>query len=287
MIFKGHTGESLQLEMIPASKCSVVQEQGQSELAFLWILEKSELIIDGTLIELEADQVLCLTGFHQVAVKSLPKANLVRFNRPFFCILDHDSEVGCKGILFYGSSKLPIIELDEEGKSKLQALWRVFEMEIKEDPDPLQLEMLQMLLKRWLILCTRMYAKQTNLQKLDFQKSDLIREFNFLVEMHFREKHQVADYAKLLFKSPKTISNAFSKLGQKSPLAYIHERLTLEARRLLGYTDKPISEIGYELGFEDVQSFSRFFKKNEGLSPSEFKENLRLGKIANSSGKSG
>ncbi|MHA7131055.1 helix-turn-helix domain-containing protein [Algoriphagus namhaensis] len=273
--------------MIPASNCSVIQEQGQSELAFLWILERSELIIDGTIIELVADQVLCLTGFHQVAVKSLPKANLVRFNRPFFCILDHDSEVGCKGILFYGSSNLPIIQLDEEGKSKLQALWRVFEMEIKEDPDPLQLEMLQMLLKRWLILCTRMYAKQTNLQKLNSQKSDLIREFNFLVEMHFREKHQVADYAELLFKSPKTISDAFSKLGQKTPLTYIHDRLTLEARRLLGYTDKPISEIGYELGFEDVQSFSRFFKKNEGLSPSEFKENLRLGKIAKSSGKSG
>ncbi|SFO00942.1 transcriptional regulator, AraC family [Algoriphagus ornithinivorans] len=285
MIFNGPTGEFLQLECIPETSCTVVPNQGKSELAFLWILEKSELIIDGACLSFEADQILCLTEFHKLSVKSLPKARLVRFNRPFFCILDHDSEVGCKGILFYGSSKLPVIELDAENKAKLEALWGVFQMEIREEPDSLQLEMLQMLLKRMLILCTRLYSQQAELQKLDHQKSDLIREFNFFVEMHFRSKHQVADYAELLFKSPKTISNAFSKLGAKSPLSYIHDRIILEGRRLLGYTDKPISEIGYELGFEDVQSFSRFFKNNEGLSPSDFRENLRLGKIANSSGK--
>lgn len=287
MIFKGPTAEHLQLEMIPDASPKLIQEQSQSELAFLWILEKSKLEVDGVSLSLEPDQIVCLTGFHKVAIESLPKANLIRFNRPFFCILDHDSEVGCKGILFYGSSTLPIIKLDPEEKIKLEALWNVFEMEMREKPDPLQLEMLQMLLKRFLILCTRIYASQINLQDLDPQKSDMVREFNFLVEMHFREKHQVADYADLLFKSPKTISNAFSKMGSKSPLSYIHDRITLEARRLLGYTDKPIKEVGYELGFEDIQSFSRFFKKNEGLSPTEFKENFRSGKIANSSGKSG
>lgn len=284
MIFKGPTGEHLQLEMIPETNALTIQDQKQSELAFLWVLAQSELIVDGVAVTLQENEVVCLTGFHKVTVKHLPKANLIRFNRPFFCILDHDSEVGCKGILFYGSAALPIISLDETGVSKLNALWNVFEMEMDEKPDPLQLEMLQTLLKRLLILCTRMYSEQINLEQLDPQKSDLVREFNFLVEMYFREKHQIADYADLLFKSPKTISNTFSKLGAKSPLSYIHDRITLEARRLLGYTDKPIKEVGYALGFEDIQSFSRFFKKNEGLSASEFKENFRLGKIDKPSG---
>ncbi len=279
MIFSGKAGEHLQLELIPHCQADFIEEQDKSELAFLWVLEKSELSIDGLLYKLNPHEVVCLTGYHRIKVNLLPKAHFIRFNRPFFCILDHDSEVGCKGILFYGSSALPIIRLDEIGKSKLEALWNVFEMEMKEDPDPLQLEMLQMLLKRFIILCTRLYAQQSELQNLDSSKSDLVREFNYLVETHFREKHQVADYADLLFKSPKTISNAFSKLGEKSALSYIHDRITLEARRLLGYTDKPVKEIGYELGFEDIQSFSRFFKKNDGISPSDYRENFKSGKI--------
>jgi AraC-like DNA-binding protein len=45
----------------------------------------------------------------------------------------------------------------------------------------------------------------------------------------------------------------------------------LEARRLLTYTEKSISEIGFELGFSDIQAFSRFFSKQEGSSPQKFR----------------
>jgi AraC-like DNA-binding protein len=46
----------------------------------------------------------------------------------------------------------------------------------------------------------------------------------------------------------------------------------LEARRLLKYTDKSIKEIAFEIGFEEIQTFSRFFKNYEGVSPSDFRE---------------
>jgi AraC-like DNA-binding protein len=45
----------------------------------------------------------------------------------------------------------------------------------------------------------------------------------------------------------------------------------LEARRLLWHTDKDVSQIAYEIGFNDIQAFSRFFKKHQGLSPSNFR----------------
>jgi AraC family transcriptional activator of pobA len=134
--------------------------------------------------------------------------------------------------------------------------------------------MLQMILKRLLILCTRLYKEQSDLKSLTSFDSDLVREFNFLVEKHFKKIHTVKEYAELLNKSPKTIANLFSKMSSKTPLSYIHDRIMLEAKRLLFYTDKPIKEIGYELGFEDIQSFSRFFKINEGKSPSDFKAEL-------------
>ena len=82
----------------------------------------------------------------------------------------------------------------------------------------------------------------------------------------------MAEYSEMLFKAPKTISNTFKKLCEKTPLQVIQERIVLEARRMLFYTDKDVSEIGYELGFQDIQSFSRFFKNQEGLSPTDFRE---------------
>jgi AraC-like DNA-binding protein len=146
------------------------------------------------------------------------------------------------------------------------------------------MEMLQMMLKRYLILCTRLYKQQHHLLAIEASSMDIIREFNYLVENHFKTKHTVAEYADLLNKSPKTLSNLFAKLGSKSPLSFIQDRKMLEAKRMLRYSDKAVKEIAYELGYEDIQTFSRFFKNNEGLSPSEFKEKPLSGKIATPSG---
>ena len=202
---------------------------------------------------------------------------MLRFNKPFYCILDHDSEVGCKGILYYGASNLPIIRIPKDDFEILEAVWKVLYMEL-ESVDSLQLEMLQMMLKRILILCTRIYKSQLNFQSIDEVNTDIIREFNFLVETHFKEMHSVVDYASLLNKAPKTLSNLFKKLGGKTPVQFIQERLLLEAHRLLKYSDKSISDIGYELGFNDIQTFSRFFKNHQGISPVEFKQSNEVGK---------
>ncbi len=123
-----------------------------------------------------------------------------------------------------------------------------------------------------------------DLAKLEVKEVDLVREFHYLVEQYFKTKHSVQEYADLLNRSVKTLANIFSKVSDKSPLQIIHERKVLEAKRMLRYTDKPIKEIAYKLGYEDIQTFSRFFKKMENTSPSDFKK-LLLGSIANSSGR--
>ena len=125
-----------------------------------------------------------------------------------------------------------------------------------EARDNLQLEMLQMMLTWMLILCTRIYKSQTNYQTIDSPKIDLIRSFNFLAEKHFREKHTVSEYADLLHKSPKTLSNIFKKMGGKTPLELIKDRRMLEARSLLSYTQESIADIGYNIGFVDIDRFN-------------------------------
>ncbi|MFK7799554.1 MAG: helix-turn-helix domain-containing protein [Aureispira sp.] len=274
MIYRGQNNEYLEVHDINAQAALELPKIGSSELSLLWFeAENQQLAIDAVNYSFGTHQVVFLTEFHQVEFKKISNVRLLRFNRPFYCIATHDSEVGCKGVLYFGSSTVPTVQLTAEDVEVLGPLWKLLEREMQAH-DNLQLEMLQMLLKRLLILCTRLYKQQKDFQPLAEPKMALIREFNYLVEAHFREKHTVAEYAEMLHKSPKTLSNLFKKLGDKTPLAVIQERRLLEARRALAYTSTPISEIGYAIGFPDVQTFGRFFKRYEGFAPSEFRKQL-------------
>jgi len=270
MKYRGRTGEYFEiLETLPESDISYHSEEDQ--LSMLWLLDDNNSIdIDARNYNFKKNQIIFLTAFNKVNIKSLGKHRYLKFNKPFYCILDHDSEVGCKGILFFGASEVPILNPNEQEIDILETVWKMLALEM-ESNDNLQLEMLQMMLKRILILATRIYKSEENYQTLDNQQENIVREFNFLVESHFKTKHSVSEYAQLLNKSPKTISNLFGKLSTRTPLQFIQDRIMLEVRRLLSYTDISISEVGYEVGFKDIQSFSRFFKKHQGVSPSEFR----------------
>lgn len=274
MRYQGKTDEYFEIINVTQDSCAILRDMDKEQLSLLWFdSDDNKLTIDGASYIFDTNQIVCLTEFHQLKPQKINSLKLLRFNRPFYCISNQDSEVGCQGILYFGAAILPIIQLSEKDKGILEVVWQMLCIEM-ESRDNLQLEMLQMMLKRILILCTRIYKSQSNYKDIALPKLATIRAFNFLVEQHFREKHTVAAYAKMLHKSPKTLANLFKKISTHTPLQLIKNRRMLEAKRLLSYTNDPISEIGHLIGFSDVQSFSRFFKKNEGISPSLFREAL-------------
>ncbi|MBX2901647.1 MAG: AraC family transcriptional regulator [Cyclobacteriaceae bacterium] len=61
-------------------------------------------------------------------------------------------------------------------------------------------------------------------------------------------------------------------LNEKTPLQLIHERIILEAKKMLLYTDKSSKEISFELNFSDPVQFSRLFKNVTGVAPIKFKK---------------
>lgn len=242
-------------------------------LTIVWNIGASQNVhIDGVNYEFPSQSILPMM-VNQSFTFSQPE-NIVawQFNRDFYCIVDHDKEVSCVGFIFYGLENPMFLPLDENLQRKFQLLLDVFVEEL-QTKDNIQMEMLQMLLKRLIILVTR-EAKQKYVdgKKVSDEKFDIIRNYNILVENHFKQQHSVQFYADQLHKSPKTLSNYFALYHHLSPLAVIQQRIILEAKRLLLYTDTTSKEIAYELGFEEVAHFSNYFKNQTGISPSEFKQ---------------
>jgi AraC-like DNA-binding protein len=172
--------------------------------------------------------------------------------------------------LFFNVTSVPILSIKENELYAFENSWDIFCIEMKSK-DNLQYDMLQSILKRIIILCARKLKSEKTITSAK-READILREFRFLVENYFVKHHDVAFYASMLNKSPKTLSNLFSSLSDRTPIDIIHERIMVHARKQIFHTTKSIKEIAYDLGYEDSQTFSRFFKNKEGLSPVQYRE---------------
>jgi AraC-like DNA-binding protein len=235
--------------------------------------ENGSFWADGRRLTLAPHELVGLTYRHHISWEkdSLPLTAFA-FNREFYCMQAHDDEVSCYGILFFGAQHLPIVALPTEELNGYELLYQMFREEFKYH-DKIQGEMLLALMKRLIVKTTQLAKFQNFPAELEEEKLDIIRRFNFLVDVHYKEQKQVAFYADMLNKSPKTLSNFFHLHSSKTPQQIIHDRVALEAKRLLLFTDKSCKEIAYELGFEEANHFSKFFKKMYQQPPLAYRYN--------------
>lgn len=127
---------------------------------------------------------------------------------------------------------------------------------------------LQSLLSEFLILYSR---NSQDRNSASYPDSEVVSRFRLLVETHFKKEHQVTFYAQSLGLTSKALTMRLSRLINKSPRAIIQERFILEAKRMLAYSGMSVAEIGFELGFEDPNYFTRFFKRFTKMNPSNFR----------------
>lgn len=272
MVFINNSHEILQIYDLNASDIDIIANVRKTDMTFIWNTgDKMDVVIDKVPYEIERNQIVFLTEFHRIDKIKFESARMVRFNQPFYCIVNHDNEVGSKGLLFFGAAEIPIISIHDHMLDDFEKSWDIFCSEMKNS-DILQQDMLQALLKRFLILSVRILRHKNNFNKIDYSQTDIIREFNYLVERHFAEHHDVAFYASKLNKSPKTLSNLFSLVSERAPLNIIHDRIMTHARRQINYSGLSVKEIAYELGYDNIQTFSRFFKAKEGISPVHYRK---------------
>ena len=233
--------------------------------------EDQQVIIDEVAYIFPANTVLPLVANQHFVFQRPEKLIAWQFNRDFYCIVDHDVEVGCVGFLFFGIQHPLFVALTQRELEDIILIERlcVEDMEIK---DRMQGEMLRTVLKRLIINITRIARRQTdNYRMCTDERMDIIRKFNLLLEGHYKAEHEVQFYAKQMNKSPKTLSNLFALFNYPPPSKVIQSRVIIEAKRYLHYTDKSAKEIAYSLGFASPAHFSRFFKQYSGTSISLFR----------------
>ncbi|WP_064742205.1 helix-turn-helix domain-containing protein [Inquilinus limosus] len=99
----------------------------------------------------------------------------------------------------------------------------------------------------------------------------LVARFRERIEERYRAHDAVEDYARALAVSPKQLWAACRRVAGVPPARLIQDRLLLEAKRLLLYTNASVAEAAYTLGFNDPAYFSRLFAKETGRSPRAFR----------------
>ncbi|QNL48644.1 helix-turn-helix domain-containing protein [Olivibacter sp. SDN3] len=105
--------------------------------------------------------------------------------------------------------------------------------------------------------------------------STLMRKFAALIEKHFLTATKVNDYASMLFVSAGHLNDVVKEMTGTNAKTIIDERRVLEAKRMLFWTQLPIKEVGWKIGFEDPAYFTRFFKKHTGKLPAAFQRDIQ------------
>ncbi len=104
--------------------------------------------------------------------------------------------------------------------------------------------------------------------------NDVIQKFRIMVEKNFRKYHLVKEYASMIAITPENLNEISKRQTGKTASEFISDRLLLEAKRLLLYSDFKAKEIAYFLNFQDPSNFNKFFKNNTGYTPAGFREIL-------------
>jgi AraC family transcriptional regulator, transcriptional activator of pobA len=107
--------------------------------------------------------------------------------------------------------------------------------------------------------------------------NSILRNFKSLLNKRFAQQHQVSYYADELAVSADHLNKTVKSLTGVSAKEHIQNKLIIESKRSLLFSDISNKELAFEMGFEEAAHFNNFFKKMTGMSPGEFRSAARSG----------
>ena len=122
-----------------------------------------------------------------------------------------------------------------------------------------------------LLYCSRLYENVNPILSKKGKGFELIRNFKDLISKHYIDNLSVSQYAEKLSITPNHLNETTKQLTGLNANSLINNKVLVEVKRLLAYTEDDITGISYKFNFKDQSYFSRFFKGKTGMSPKDFR----------------
>lgn len=257
--------------------------QRNNYFSLIWVQEgNGKVTADFAEYDFKANTLFAFSPYqpYMFSAKEPIRGIAIYFHSEFFCIFKHHKEISCNGVLYNNIYNPPFVNVDASSAATFQMLCEQIKNEM-QNTDLAQYELLVSYLKIFLITAARLKTQQQPeaAEVLKDQKEPFIlQKLKDAIEENFKSKHSPADYAELLYITPKALAKITKTHFNKTLSSLINERIIIEAKRELYLTDKTVKEIAYELGYDDEYYFSRFFKVNADVSPQLYRETVGYAK---------
>lgn len=212
---------------------------------------------------------------HHLKIIGKPKGHVLLFTVDFLQQYSIGRDQLFDLELFFNCDEAPPVMVPVDYRKELQSILQGIARECITGK-PFQMPVLGAWLKLFFLTSKRIKVagRQDNESWLH-RSAAIVRAFKNDVEHKFRKWHKVADYAEVQHLTPNYLNEVIKSETGSSAKTMIQHRITLEAKRLALYSELSAKEVAWELGFEDVPHFSRFFKKQEGKTFTAFREEIR------------
>lgn len=240
----------------------------------IFLFEKDQDInvqFEGTTIRSSDFSILFYYPYQNLEFINNSCGKLLLFHPNYFCLDVEGKEIGCQGVLFQNILKATHYNLNAVDFNLIISLMDEITIEIihrKMGSYQLISNLISILLLKSLRIIHN-YTTET------VAINTPIIQFKELLNQKVTQSHQPSFYASNLNLSTKQLNLLVKENLGKTTQQVIHEKLIAVAKSKLFNTELIVKEIAFNLGFEDPLYFSRIFKQHTGISPKEFRNNLR------------
>lgn len=243
----------------------------------VWVKKGSGVhLIDLDRFELHDNTVYCITPgqVHLLNVNGPADGYVISFTSDFMGLEEENFDLLFNTGLFNNFSRSPVISVGDDMRVEMEDMAAKM---MKEYGNffLLRSEILKGYLKIFLIYLTRQF-ESTNQSETHSKNIDLVKRFLSLIEKNFTTRRMVTDYADELVVTPNYLNEVVKKITGFPASHHIQQRIVLEAKRHAAYSNLTMKEVAYQLGFDDIAHFSKFFKNASGQSFTDFRNGVKL-----------
>ena len=225
---------------------------------------------------LKKDSLFIFSPKHILQVQSNNrfKAHLIVIAPDFLKRINIDTKRMMPLFLQFGS--LPCMELTHAESQSLRSFISMVEQELKGSETDFSSEIIGGLIAATIYkvgdILTHYLTEHPEVDSpIHNRAEEYFRQFTELLGEHYKHERSVGFYARQLCITPKYLTTLIKRISGKSVSEWIDNYVILEAKTLLKYSNMSVQEIAYYLNFPNQSFFGSYFKRNTGMSPSQYK----------------